>query len=935
MNRASKGLLKPGPGAQINWAHPLARGLVFYMPFTEGGGNPRDLVGPPSNGVWNGIAYWSDNFGAGSGRGPASSLGTAANLSKTNYLTAGTPTKLQFTQASSFSIHAISTVQAAGSPDQLWTTDPGGATRPQLQFGVNSNNLYIQFGDNAGTLGTLTGGTNLSGRPSSQSRHLTAVRDVPNTNIKLYVDGVQDASGSDASTGTWTIGASAGAGDWGTHFDTNTTFDWIGLVSCIAVWNRPLSADEVQTLYRNPWCLLIQGTAVARAIGISAPPQTVVGQGIPTSFSAGTGTVVGPAQRVFGQGIPSSFRAGYGTVVGGGYQMLLYVGGVQFPILRYGASDPAPGGAGGATAPTIQSQTLGRWTAHFDVFDPAGAYVPAIGQTVTLIENGLRLFMGCISEVAAELLTSTSYVVYHVTALDKSSILDHRDVNVSYAAGTDVAAAVRDIVTVQLIGEGITVNTLAASITTLDQDEQFYWVTARQALDKLATDCACVWWVDAFGDLHFQTVVSLSACPFSITDTSNNARGLIVKTTLESYRNKQIAISNLQALPQQGGTGTSTLEVTETYTLPQAAAVARGFLFGTIITQQPVGTINSFKVNNVSQPVYSGFDGWNFRQVWWWFAPQNYIIPPNAQNDTPAFPTPGVTSADPIAGDVIEIKYIPTTPAGTPVGLAPAGYGSATGTPLSASGGTCGTGIYEAVEQVKNVNLQANLDAIAAAVLARSGGVPKYFQCETDEPGAQVGQLISVNLPLLGVTPADSLMITSVMGTSQGAALAYGSSFRWQIVAQTGQDKGNAVKWFERFIARTENPLPIYQYDYLKFVLAPGSSLAAGVNVANNPDIVQRSGKLVLAYGAAGTPPVGQDLLIDILVNGVSIFATGQYLIIPAGDSTLQSASGFVNGATSTYIFEGDLVTVNATYRVLSGSVTAASGVSVTVKVAI
>lgn len=934
MYRGHRGLLKPAPGAQVNWAHPLARGLVFYMPLIEGGGNPHDYVSPPSNGVWNGVAYWSDNAGGGSGRGPASAVGTAANLSNTNYLSAGTPAKLQFTETSSWTIHNVLTYQ--GTAAEIWSTDPGGATRSRIDWEIDgSNHLSLTIGNNGGTLGTVTGTTSLSGAPAQQVRHVTAVRDVANTKLNLYLDGRLEATAADASTGTWTVGASSGSGDWKTRFDGTNSNDYIGLMACIAIWNRPLSAQEVQQLYREPWCLLIQGVSIARAIGVSPPPQFLTGVGLASTSAFGAGTVLGGPQRVVGVGLASTSAFGYGTVVGGGYSMLLYVGGVSFPILRFGASDPGPGSAGGATAPTIQSQTLGRWTAHFDVFNSTGGFVPAIGQTVLLLENGNRLFMGCISEVTAELMISTAYVVYHTTALDKSAILDHRMINKTYAAGTDVADAVRDIINVQLAGEGITLNSLPATVAVLDQDEQFYWTSARQAMDKLATDTACVWWVDIFGDLHFTPVTSLGPCPFSVTDTSNNVRGITVRTTLESYRNKQIAISNLQVLPQQGGTGTSTLEVTETYTLPQQAAVDRGFLFGAIITQQPIGQITSFTVNAATQPVYLGTDGFNFRSAWWFFPGAPYITPPNAQNNTPAFPNPPVTSPDPSPGDVVVINYIPSTPSGTPTGLAPPGFGLAVGTALSATGGTCGTGIYEAVEQVKNVNLQANLDAIAAAVLARSGGVPKYFHCETDAIGAQVGQIITVNLPLLGVTPADSLMITSVMGTSQGDRLAYGSSFRWQIVAQTGQDKGNATKWFERFVARTENPLPVYQTDYLKFVLAPGSSLAGGVNVANNPDIAGRSGKLVVAYGAAGTPPAGQDLLLDILVNGVSVFAAGGQLRIPAGDSTLQQSTAFANGAASTFIFEGDLITINATYSVLSGSVTAASGVSVSLKLAI
>lgn len=665
------------------------------------------------------------------------------------------------------------------------------------------------------------------------------------------------------------------------------------------------------------------------------PPVAIKPGGIASRFAAGTPNIKGGGQRVFPGGIASRFKPGFLTVTGGGGGMVLMIGGTSYPILRFGAADPLPGGAGGATAPTIQSQTLGRWTAKFDVFSENNAFVPSIGQTVVLMENGTRLFMGCINDVACEKLTSTAYLVFHVTALDKSAILDHRILNVTYAKGTDVADAVRDIITVKMAGEGITLTTLAAAITTLDQDEQFYFVTARAALDKLATDCACVWWVDIFGDAHFVPVVSLTACPFSITETSNNARGLVVRTTLQDYRNKQYAISNLQVLPAAAGTaGKASIEVTETYTLPVAAATAAGLLFGTIITNQPIAQITSFKVNGVAQSVYFGTDIWNFRQVWWFFPGSVYVIPPNVQNNVPAFPTPSPTSSDPIAGDVVEIRYTIATPSGTPAGLAPPAAGIATAAALAASGGTCGTGVYEAVEQVKNVNLAVNLQAIATDVLARSGGVPKYFSCETDLPGAQVGQLISVNLPTMGATPADSFMITSVSGSSQGWDLGHGSSFRWQIVAQSGQDKGNDIKWFERLVARGENPLPIYQYEEATFVLAPGASLSSGVNITN-PYIVGRAGKLVEALAVAGTAPVGQDLLIDILDNGVSIFAAGQKLRIPAGSTTLNSSTGFASGALTTFVFTKDVLTLTASYSVLSGSVTAASNVTIKLRWAI
>jgi len=668
---------------------------------------------------------------------------------------------------------------------------------------------------------------------------------------------------------------------------------------------------------------------------LSALPlgQVIFPAGVPSSFAAGTPTIKGPQNRIFPTGVPSSFATGYPTIVGGTTNdMVLLIGGVQFAILRLGASDPIPG-AGSATAPQLTSQTIGRWTAQFDVYTDDNSQIPAIGQTVILIEFGVRLFMGCISEALAERLTSTDRIVYHVTALDKSSILDHRIVNVVYKTGEDAAAAVRDLVSVQLAGEGLTLNTLAISILPLSTDISCFFIPASRALDNLAQDAACVWWVDAFGDLHFTPIVTLPPCPYSILESSGAAptvwRALSIRTTTLDYRNKQYAVSNLQVIPAKAG-GAASLAIQETYTLPQAAAQAAGLLFGAIITNFPIGTITSMTVNGVSQPAYSGTLLYNFRHAWWYFPGAPYLTPPNAQNDLPIYPNPPVTSPDPNAGDVVVINYVPSTPSGAPVGSSQSA-GIAIGTPLSAAGGTCGTGIYEAVEQVKNINLLSDLNAIAAAVLARSGGVPKYLQFETDQPGAQVGQQITVNLPSMG-SVSDSYLITSVQMTSKGTDLGRGTSFTSVVVAQTGQDIGNSLKWYERLIARTENALPVLQEEDITFVLGPGSSVSSGVNVTN-PYIMARSGLCLECLLVAGGAAVNQNLVVDILDNGTSIFGVNNKPSIPAGSTSLVVALAFA--VPKQYLYTHDVLTINTSYQVIGANPTPASNVTIKLRVAI
>lgn len=658
-------------------------------------------------------------------------------------------------------------------------------------------------------------------------------------------------------------------------------------------------------------------------------PQVILPSAVPSSFSCPAPTVMGGPQRIIPSVVPSSFSCPAPTVVGGANPgVAVYVGGVLFPILAEGASDPIPG-AGVATQPQFASQTIGRWTLQFDVQILNNTAIPYVGQKVALFDYGTRQFTGIINEVLSELLTgSDGQIIHHVSAVDFSALLDHRVINVVYPAGSDAGAAVQDIVLNQCAGEGLTVNGLQIPLTPLDTDEQFYFVSASSALDQLATDCACVWWVDQYGNVNFVPIVNLPPCPYSINTESlagsnPSVRAISVKRTLLDYRNFEYVTSNLQLIP--GPSGASSLSVTETYTLPQASAKAAGYALGTLILNFPIGQIVTLTVNGVSQPSYLATSGWNFGPVWWFFPGNNYLYGPNPANNVPAFPSAPVTSPAVNIGDVVAITYVPWAPSGSQTGVTQ-NAGIAVGTPLTAPGGTFGSGVYQTVDQVKNITSLADLNAIAAAILERSGGVPKFLQFETDMPGAAVGQQIVANVPELDVSPSDSFMITSVQATGWGGNLGYNSAFKYVVIAQTGQDLGNQTKWYERLVARTEQAQPVLQYEYASWALFPGSSVVAGTNLSN-PYIVQRSGRLTQVTIAASQAPVGQNLVIDIQCQGTSIFpAGGQPVLTPAGGPVVVTVFA---GGPATFIFSQDVLTISATYAATGGPTTQAASVSV------
>jgi hypothetical protein len=683
------------------------------------------------------------------------------------------------------------------------------------------------------------------------------------------------------------------------------------------------------------------------------PAQVIDPTGLASHFAAGSPTVSGGPQRISPSGLASAFRAGVPTIPGATGMQLL-IGGLDYTkyLSNQGVANTGLDATTVAQPLQITSQTLGRWTAVFDFIDTEMATYPEIAQTFVLIENGVKLMSGGIMTVQVDRIQSAIGPLqsYHVIAQDWSAICDRRVVNATYPAGSDIAGIVLSIWQNVLCNpnEGITANNvpeIGGPLGLTDTTEVFNLVSVTQAFNQLATDTGCVWWIDVNADLHFIDYTTLPSCPFSLTETSDNWRALSGTANLSDYRNVQYITSNLTAVPgvaqqQQGGLqpgqpGYGGPTITETYTIPQAAAVARGFLLGSIITNFPIAQITALTVNGVSQPVQNGAPPagapvYNLQQSWWFFPGFPFLYPPNAANDTPVFPYPPTTSPYPNSGDVVEISYIAI--ASSQQAIVQQGNGPLVpATPGVA--GTWGSGIYENVQQVQNINLQSDLNAVAAALLNRSDQVPILIQFETDEPGAQVGQSIYINLPISFLPGATQWTITGIQATvaSPGVGSAgfgvYQGYFRWVIQATSGQDLGNSTFWFERLIARTENPLPIQQTGDLTFILAPEGSLAAGTP-QNNPVPLTTAGALTQAYVICGTPPEDQNLVVDILDNGVSILSSP--LIVPAGSYTQVLTMTFAAAGLTVAI--GDLLSVSISYQVIGSAPTPAASVTVYVQ---
>ena len=669
--------------------------------------------------------------------------------------------------------------------------------------------------------------------------------------------------------------------------------------------------------------------------------KTVSPTAIASMQAMGTPTLIGGPNSLKPYAIPSQQRMGIPSLTGGSTGLFVNIGGAPWggTVLSQGGSDTsAPTSYESSNPPTITSQTLGRWTLNIDLYDDTGNFAPAIGQTIQLMEGGFLLFAGCIQTVAyARLMNTAKAIIYHVTATDKSGICDHRIVPViTYPVGSDVAQTILSIVATSLNGEGITTTPQSipqdGSLGTLASDLTFNYDTVTDAFNQIGTLTGTIWYVDTVGVLWFNSFSNLPAAPWDIVDNGLDWRSLLVAPTNVDYANKIYAVSNLTTLPGSigGGGGDGTGSTTETYVMTAGnigvlTLVGDGTTIIGVATALPIGTLYSITVNGFPQTVveiteWSGQEpnfGTDDFGPWFWTSNTNNV-------------TLSVVSgaAFPIGGATLAINYTPyTSNAQASVGEALVPVDPATGNPL----GTCGSGVYELAIQVQNISSVADLNAIAAAELAKRSTAQIQITFQTDKPGLRPGMLLNVNIPNMYLDDVDFL-ITYMQGIALPAPGEFGSRFQWQVTAVTNQDPGNWFQWYANLLGNAANPLPVPGYEDADFVLAPGSSLAGG-NVTTNPYLVKNTGKLLVMYAAAGTPPTNQDLNIFFFVNGGRI--PGQ-VTIPGGSAPNTPFAFLFPTTNPLYVFntatENDVITIGVSYSATGGAPTPASNVSATLR---
>lgn len=565
----------------------------------------------------------------------------------------------------------------------------------------------------------------------------------------------------------------------------------------------------------------------------------------------------GADQTIVVTGTPPANLAGFPTFTGGSFKATIgiYINGVD---------------VSGHTKYSIQiKRTLGgQASCQFDLYDPQASIIPSVGQDVKIVEFGVTRFAGKIDSFPITRATEVSgdlQLFMQVNCLDYSAIFARRIVIQTYPAGSILKDVYWDLINTYAKGEGITHNNVDG-FTFLNADITFNYTTIADCLNQLRDAYGEDWWVDFNRDLHTHAFLNFPAAPFSLTETSGNWVNMQVSRATAGYRNKQYVRSNVNL--SVGG-------FSDTFT---GDGVISFF-----VTRFPLTAAPSVTVNGVAQTVYAeGVDKFGQTGVYW--IPNGYGIQFSPQ-------------VGPALGAVIVVTY------GTFFTNVVWVQNSAEIAARAAAEGD--TGIYESLFEAKDLDADS-ATTLAQGLLSRSGSLPVKIQFETFTPGLDVGMLLTVNIPIVGVN--QNLVITEIDSVEQpvNQDLGQGSRFRYTVYVDSNLDQGAGFEnYMERFMVRTAQgqvaPTPeIHVWD-----LGVGGDLILGsdwTTIAVAAIHFQNSGLLINSTVSSRVATVGQDIYLRVLMgvlpdgsDGVTIFGKtdSSNLVLKAGSTQIAEQGSF------------------------------------------
>ena len=373
---------------------------------------------------------------------------------------------------------------------------------------------------------------------------------------------------------------------------------------------------------------------------------------------------------------------------------------------------------------SISKPKRGRSTAQFTLFDIDQLYRPVIGSPVVLTDNGTT-FRGIIMRIREQReMGIMAYVRYSVECSDYGAIFDRRLVSRTYPAASLVSAIYADVLQNFLLDEGFDVGGVDG-FASIANELKFDYRSVTEVFDTISNLAGEDWWVGGVAGktIYSKSLANSPAAPFGISDTTANWRGLEVVYDSRDYRNRQHVRA---AVPLQSGA------ITENFT---GNGVQWFFATQFVLNSAPTVT-----VGGVAQTIYQmGVDPYP-AAGWFWI--------------------PG--------GGGVQEGTQTAVGNGVAVVVAYGSYESSVVTAESTAAQAAraaiegGAGIWESIEDARDVDNIDIAEDLAQAILDRHSTLPVEIRYETDEPGVEPGQAQAVWLPDNGIdrVPSGTELVT-------------------------------------------------------------------------------------------------------------------------------------------------------------------------------
>jgi hypothetical protein len=397
--------------------------------------------------------------------------------------------------------------------------------------------------------------------------------------------------------------------------------------------------------------------------------------------------------------------------------------------------------------------------------------IPALGAPVRMtLQNGL-LFAGQIHERDIDFVTERNGQVTRsqVRCVDHNAIADRRRVVEVYEQKT-AGEIVQLIMVKYLADEGVRFGDIQSG--PLVTRMVIPYLTAAECLDELCERSGFFWNIDAHLVLNFFARTTVPA-PFTIDSSNAVFRRIRGSRTKNQYRNVQYVdgghgVTDLRTEPFRGDGTLRSFHVE--YPLFKAPTITRNFAPQTV-----------------------GIRGVDADKDWYWNAGETAIGQDARQEAIVLTDT-----------DLLHVTYQGRFNLMQIV--------EDTSAVLERQGVEGGTGRYEQLDREDGLDGQDVVEEKGLALLRHFGSLDDVVEFETDAQGLDVGQLLTVAVPELGL---DGQFLISDM------EIEWINFFtrRFTVTATTGELKGRAEDFFTQFLG-TKKDIAIREGEILQEVLA-------------------------------------------------------------------------------------------------------------------